>query len=112
MAWSSPRWTGYLPILRYTCFGALVRIINVLNDRTLAPSTGFVQGKHQLAGADRYWPLAAFQSAQRAAGAPQAVRGSQLSQPSPSPQCSSDCVMRLSRIEVDVEQRPTALRRA
>ena len=89
-----------------------MRPYNVSNDRTITTSAGCVQNEQQFAGDDRFWQLASLESAQSAAGAPQAVRGSQLSQPSPSPQCSSDCVMRLSRIEVDVEQRPTALRRA
>jgi len=44
-----------------------MRLYNNLSDRTLAPSTETVQNKHQLAGADRYWPLASIQSAQSAA---------------------------------------------
>ena len=49
--------------------GPHIRLYNVLSDRTRALGTETVQNKHQLAGADRYWPLASLQSAQSAARA-------------------------------------------
>ena len=83
---------------------------NVQNDRTIGPSAGGVRNKQQTTGVGRQWLLASLQSAQSAAGAPQRVRGEEQLRPSPSLLCCSHCVTRVTRIESDVQQRPTALR--
>ena len=112
MAWSSPRWTGKVPILRCTCSGTLTHSYNVPNDRTIGPSSKGVRNKQQATGVGRQWLLASLQSAQSACQSTAAVRDGEHSRPSPSPQRCSRCIVRLPHIEADVEQRLAAIRRA
>ena len=88
-----------------------MRSYNTPKDSTLGPSSEGVQNKQQVGGAGRPWLLASLQSAQSACQSTAAVRGGEQSRPSPSPLRCSRCAARLPHIEVDVEQRLTAIRR-
>ena len=108
MAWSSPRWTGKVPILRYTCSRTFTRTYNVPNDCVPSPtalsasriSISLLRRRVRPQHLHKSCTLAAAawhhsQSAQSAAGAPYTVRGGQHLRPPALPQRCFRCITRL-----------------